>query len=203
MEEQVKDLEAVFDKLSLQKFTLVGYSMGGRIALAYTVNYPGRVASLILESASPGLKTEKERVNRKDADELLAKKISGGGIQSFVDFWEQIPLFASQKLLPKEKQQAVREERLGQNVIGLANSLLGIGTGSQLSYWNDLESIRQPVMLITGEIDTKFVFIAREMSTFLPFVRHQTIKRAGHAIHVEKPTSFATMIEEHIKELKI
>ena len=125
------------------------------------------------------------------------------GLPSFVDFWEQIPLFASQKLLSKEKQQAVREERLGQSEIGLSNSLLGIGTGSQPSYWDRLETIKRPVLLITGKIDTKFVFIAREMEKFLPFVRHQTIEGAGHAIHVEKPTSFATMIEEHIKELKI
>ena len=42
MEQQVEDLEALFDMLSLDRFTLVGYSMGGRIALAYTVQYPER-----------------------------------------------------------------------------------------------------------------------------------------------------------------
>ena len=61
MEQQVEDLEALFDMLSLERFTLVGYSMGGRVALAYTVQYPERVSSLILESASPGLKTAEEQ----------------------------------------------------------------------------------------------------------------------------------------------
>ena len=49
MEQQVADLEALFDNLSLDRFTLVGYSMGGRIALAYTVKYPTGVSSLILK----------------------------------------------------------------------------------------------------------------------------------------------------------
>ena len=74
MEEQVEDLEALFDKLSLQSFTLVGYSMGGRIALAYTLKYPGRVTSLILESASPGLKTEKKRTNDEKQTKSLRRR---------------------------------------------------------------------------------------------------------------------------------
>ena len=80
MEQQVEDLEELFTALSLDQFILVGYSMGGRIALAYTVNYPDRVSSLILESSSPGLKTEKERIERKAADKRLAEKILKDGL---------------------------------------------------------------------------------------------------------------------------
>lgn len=202
MEEQVEDLELLFNELSLQNFTLVGYSMGGRVALAYTVKYPGRVSSLILESASPGLQTEEERNERRQTDQKLAEKIKEKGLLAFVDFWENIPLFASQKGLSVDKQLAIREERLSQSVIGLSNSLIGMGTGSQASYWDVLSSIQLPVLLLTGEIDTKFVFIAREMKKRLQSVRHQIIKDVGHAIHVENPFSFATMIEKHVTELK-
>lgn len=198
MAEQIADLEVLFTEMNLAAFTLVGYSMGGRVALAYTNKYPERVTSLILESASPGLRTEQERIERKEADALLAKRIQNEGIPAFVEFWEKIPLFASQKKMSYAKQAGVRKERLGQNAAGLANSLLGIGTGSQPSYWDELHSIQVPVLLITGEIDRKFVFIAREMNEILPFANHMTIKDAGHAIHVEKPTLFATMVEEHI-----
>lgn len=59
MAEQLADLEALFTELTIMNFTLVGYSMGGRIALAYTKEYPKRVKTLILESASPGLKLSK------------------------------------------------------------------------------------------------------------------------------------------------
>ena len=198
MAEQISDLEALFTEMDLVHFTLVGYSMGGRIALAYMNLYPERVTSLILESASPGLKTKVERDKRKQADALLANRIQREGIPAFVEFWEEIPLFATQKKMPQPKQEEVRKERLGQNAVGLANSLLGIGTGSQPSYWGELSSIQVPVLLITGKIDKKFVFIAREMDEILPLSKHMTIKDTGHAIHVEKPTLFATMVEEHI-----
>ncbi|MHA6260230.1 2-succinyl-6-hydroxy-2,4-cyclohexadiene-1-carboxylate synthase [Sporosarcina sp. CAU 1771] len=202
MEQQVEDLESVFALLSLRRFTLVGYSMGGRIGLAYTVTYPDRVSSLILESASPGLRTEVERQERQLADEKLAKRIGTEGLTSFINFWERIPLFSTQLNLPLTKRMKIRTERLKQSEVGLRNSLIGIGTGSQSSYWNELESIHVPVLLITGEIDIKFVIIAREMKENLKFAQHEIINEVGHAIHVENPTSFATMIEEHINSLK-
>ncbi|WP_438312105.1 2-succinyl-6-hydroxy-2,4-cyclohexadiene-1-carboxylate synthase [Sporosarcina sp. FA9] len=202
MEEQLEDLEAVFKQLGLAEFILVGYSMGGRIALAYTLKHSGKVLSLILESASPGLKTKQERLERRQADKKLAERLISDGIPNFVNFWEEIPLFESQKSLTTEKRNAIREERLGQSTIGLSNSLIGIGSGSQPSYWDSLQTIKIPVLLITGEIDKKFVHIAREMEKTFPIVKHTTIKAAGHAIHVEKPTLFATMIVEHITELK-
>ena len=201
MEEQIADLEALFNELNIRKFTLLGYSMGGRIALSYTINFPERVTSLILESSTPGLKTEVERIERMNKDKLLAQKISREGIRSFVEFWENIPLFHSQKKLSAERQQEIRDERLSQNEVGLANSLLGIGTGSQPSNWDRLKEINVPVLLITGEIDKKFVNIAQEMKKVLRYSNHCVVKDAGHAIHVEKPTLFATMIEEHVQEI--
>ena len=105
MAEQIDDLEALFAEMNLIKFTLIGYSMGGRIALAYTNKYPERVTSLLLESASPGLKTEHERIERKAADALLAKRILAEGISAFVDFWSEIPLFASQKKMSLQSKR--------------------------------------------------------------------------------------------------
>ncbi|MCZ2260707.1 2-succinyl-6-hydroxy-2,4-cyclohexadiene-1-carboxylate synthase [Sporosarcina sp. G11-34] len=201
MAEQITDLEALFDKLQLTSFTLVGYSMGGRIALAYTYRYPTRVTSLILESSSPGIKDESERLERQIADNKLSDRIRREGIPLFVEFWENIALFNSQKRLSAEVQSAVREERLSQNVTGLANSLIGIGTGTQPSYWDKLQTINIPILLITGEIDTKFVNIAQEMMKYLPLAKHRTIKDTGHAIHVEKPTLFATMVKEHVTQV--
>jgi len=198
MEEQIADLDALFVKLNLTNFNLVGYSMGGRIALAYLINHPEKVTSLILESASPGLKTELERINREVADKILSKRIVDEGIPAFVEFWEELALFETQKKLLPEIQDAIRRERLNQSVTGLANSLLAIGTGSQPSYWNQLQYIERPVFLLTGEKDKKFVNIAREMEKCIPEVVHTTISNAGHAIHVEKSSLFATMVRKHL-----
>ncbi|MED3662562.1 2-succinyl-6-hydroxy-2,4-cyclohexadiene-1-carboxylate synthase [Ureibacillus terrenus] len=195
MTEQVKDLEEIFDRLRLQDFTLLGYSMGGRTALSYAVHYPNRIKRLILESASPGLRTEEERAARRRSDESLANEIEEKGIHWFVDKWENITLFASQKTLPAEIRQAIREERLSQSETGLANSLRGMGTGAQDSNWPKLNQLSIPVVLITGELDQKFVQITKQMAEQLPNAKHITVPDAGHSIHVENPEQFATIVK--------
>lgn len=195
MERQLSDLASLFEQLDLWEITLIGYSMGGRTALAFACEYPGRIERLVLESASPGLPTEDERNARRDKDASLAKSIMDSGIEAFVDSWQEIPLFQSQKSLPESVQQEVRKERLAQSPTGLANSLLGMGTGSQASYWERLEALEMPVYLITGELDRKFEAVAKKMMRRLPHATHRSI-RAGHAIHVEKPAEFATMVKE-------
>lgn len=203
MDEQVKDLASLFSTLNLKKISLVGYSMGGRIALSFANRHPELVQTLILESASPGLRTDQERQARRKADFELASKIKEQGIHLFVSFWENIPLFETQKQMSQERQQKVRTERLEQRELGLVNSLIGIGTGSQPSLWEELQTLHVPVLFITGEIDKKFVNIAQEMKALVPSAIHKTIKSAGHAIHVEKPTLFATIVEEHLKKQNI
>ncbi|MBD7907754.1 2-succinyl-6-hydroxy-2,4-cyclohexadiene-1-carboxylate synthase [Sporosarcina gallistercoris] len=200
MERQTADLEQLFSQLELTQFTLVGYSMGGRTALGYAVSYPNRIQRLVLESASPGLKTDSERANRKERDAQLANRLLCEPFEDFVDFWENLSLFDSQKSLSAGQKEAVRKERLNQDPQGLANSLIGIGTGSQPSYWRLLTEQMYPVILITGSLDSKFETIALEMKNLLPAVRHFSVKDAGHAIHVEKPQEFATIIDEIVKQ---
>ncbi|MDI2586061.1 2-succinyl-6-hydroxy-2,4-cyclohexadiene-1-carboxylate synthase [Psychrobacillus sp. NEAU-3TGS] len=198
VDEQIEDLHAIFQQLEWTHFTLVGYSMGGRLALAYTAKYP--VDRLILESSSPGLADDGERQNRKLSDELLAERITKEGVISFVDFWGNIPLFQTQKKLSPEKQAIIRKERLAQSAVGLSNSLKGFSTGVQPSYWGMLSDITIPVLLVTGELDVKFCAIARRMQQELPNSHLEVIEDTGHAIHVEKPKIFATIIKKVILE---
>lgn len=201
MEEQVENLHGLFQELGLVKPVIIGYSMGGRVALSYAAAYPDDISGLILESSSPGLRTEEERKERRRSDGLLAERIEKEGIEKFVDFWQDIPLFDSQKNLNEDTRRAVREERLNQCASGLANSLRGMGTGSQPSCWDELIRLDFPVLLLTGSEDQKFENIAREMIRFLPNAVHESVAEAGHAIHVEKPRQFATMVESYLKTL--
>ncbi|MBT2571776.1 2-succinyl-6-hydroxy-2,4-cyclohexadiene-1-carboxylate synthase [Planococcus sp. ISL-110] len=196
MERQLEDLDALFEQLHLERLTLVGYSMGGRTALAYACSFPERIKRLVLESSSPGLRSAAERQERRSRDAGLAERIVAGGLKNFVDRWENIPLFDSQKSLPEPVKRAIREERLAQNPIGLANSLRGVGTGAQESYWNLLVDLDMPVLLVTGKLDGKFQAVANEMAALIPNAVHKTID-AGHAIHVEKPVEFATIVREY------
>ncbi|MER1987585.1 MAG: 2-succinyl-6-hydroxy-2,4-cyclohexadiene-1-carboxylate synthase [Solibacillus sp.] len=200
MAAQTELLEALFEQLGLKSFSLLGYSMGGRVALSYAVRYPERIEKLLLESASPGLVADEERAARKRADDTLAEKIFENGIVSFVEKWENIPLFASQKALPASVQHEMRQERLMQRETGLAGSLRGMGTGVMPSMWHELPLLQFPVVLLTGSLDEKFENLAKKMLKSLQNGRHVSIIGAGHAIHVENPTKFATIVKEMISE---
>ncbi|MFC7364433.1 MULTISPECIES: 2-succinyl-6-hydroxy-2,4-cyclohexadiene-1-carboxylate synthase [Bhargavaea] len=199
MDEQVADLDALFTQLGLERFSLLGYSMGGRIAIGFAAAHPEKISRLILESTSPGLRTEDERKSRRESDGKLAAFIEREGIRAFTGRWENIPLFASQKRLPEDVRDRVRSGRLSNDPTGLAGSLRGIGTGNQPSYWDCLEQFGMPVTLITGALDEKYVKIAGDMARRLPDAHHVTVPDAGHTVHVENPARFATIVKEALK----
>ncbi len=198
MEQIARDLKEILEKLSISKAHVLGYSMGGRLALTFANLYPQCVRSLILESASPGLETEDERSERRKQDQRLAECIMSGGMEAFVESWENIPLFESQKRLPLEQQLNIHNQRLTNSPLGLANSLLGMGTGSQPSWWEELENMKMPVLLITGELDLKFCKIAERMHQRLRNCEWKIINDVGHAIHVEDRDKFGKIVIEFL-----
>ncbi|PRO39927.1 2-succinyl-6-hydroxy-2,4-cyclohexadiene-1-carboxylate synthase [Bacillus sp. LLTC93] len=198
MSQQLIDLAEILDQLKLHKVNILGYSMGGRIALSFTSRYPERVNKLILESASPGLRSFKERMTRLKHDHQLAQKIRHEGLTQFVDFWENIPLFASQKSLSAGTLAQLREGRLKSNPLGLARSLEGIGTGSQPSMWQALKHIKLPVLFICGTLDEKFCHIAKCMQQELEGSQLTLAEHAGHTVHVEQPHFFGKIVSEFI-----
>ncbi len=200
-ENTAADLAALLDELGIDRTYVLGYSMGGRLALSFSFLHKERVKGLILESASPGLESESERSNRRSRDEKLAAMIESEGIEAFVDYWEKIPLFASQRRLPQTRQADIRTQRLSQRPQGLANSLRGFGTGTQLSWWNRLGQLDVPVILLAGELDEKFVSIAAKMEKRLKYAEKRVINETGHAIHVEQPQFFGKIVVDCMKVL--
>lgn len=192
------DLKEIIDKLAFSNVSIIGYSMGGRLALTFAQKYPERTKQLILESASPGLASEKDRIARRKQDKILADKIIQEGMESFVKYWTNIPLFQTQKTLDSSIQKSIEKQRLSNNPIGLANSLLGMGTGSQPSWWDALKDLHMDILLITGALDQKFCNIAEEMQNRLLNAEWVTIHGAGHTIHVESPKKFGTIVMEFL-----
>jgi 2-succinyl-6-hydroxy-2,4-cyclohexadiene-1-carboxylate synthase len=177
---------------------VLGYSMGGRLALFLALHHSDSVQSLVLESASPGLATEEERIARIASDEALAQRIERTGIEKFVDEWERLPLFASQAQTPDESRKRLRAMRLQNDSAGLALSLRGMGTGAQPSLWDRLHEWTKPALLITGALDAKFVEINKLMALRMPTAKHHTISNAGHAVHFEQPTTYSQLLETNL-----
>ena len=91
IERAAADLEAILISLDAVPAHILGYSMGGRLALYLAITRPHLLLSLILESASPGLETGTEREQRQSSDRQLAGWIEANGVNAFVDRWEQLP----------------------------------------------------------------------------------------------------------------
>ena len=177
----------------------VGYSMGGRTALHVAAASPGRVRALVLFGASPGLATPAERAARVKSDEALADRIERDGVASFVDHWESIPLFATQRALSADVRARLRAGRLTNDAKGLANSLRGMGTGAQAPLFQSLATMDVPTVFLAGEHDAKFMAIGRDMAVIAPDATFSSIPDAGHAAQLENPTTAAAETISHLQ----
>jgi 2-succinyl-6-hydroxy-2,4-cyclohexadiene-1-carboxylate synthase len=200
IESVAHDLKVILDEMGVNQVDLLGYSMGGRLALTFAILFPNMVRKLILESASPGLLTAAEREKRCMKDLELADFIKEHSIEHFVDYWEEIPLFSTMKRLPLPTRKTVRNQRLGNSPTGLANSLFGMGTGSQPSWWDKLAQLTCEVLLLTGERDEKFCGIAEKILRELKNGTWVVVENSGHAIHVEEKEKFGTIVSDFLSK---
>jgi len=196
MPEVARSIVGLLDYLGITCCSLVGYSMGGRIALFLALMYPGRFTRVILESASPGLETEKERAKRVKRDEDLARELETGDLAAFLDAWYAQPIFGSLRTHPAFG--GLLKSRLKNDPWMLAASLRLMGAGVQPSLWEELHNLRMPLLALAGERDEKFRIIAGRMAQQCPSARVAVIPGCGHAIHVERPEAFASSVEDFL-----
>ena len=193
MRQCVDDLVAVLRELGHERAYWLGYSMGGRTALQVAVHRPDAVSALVLECATPGL-TGEERAARITSAEKMADFIERDGVPAFVDYWEAVPLFATQRALPDAVQDGIRAELLANSTVGLANSLRGMGIGAQEPLHEQLSAVTMPVLLVAGALDANFAQIAREMASEMADASVELIAEAGHGAHLERPAEFGELV---------
>ncbi|MGC9220490.1 MAG: 2-succinyl-6-hydroxy-2,4-cyclohexadiene-1-carboxylate synthase [Solirubrobacteraceae bacterium] len=177
--------------VDFDRFTLVGYSQGGRIALHAALALPRRIQALVLIGASPGIAEPRERERRREADERLADRIEHLTIEQFAAEWAQTPVLRG---VPADVARAAHTDRLRSSTAGLAAALRGLGTGALPPLWDRLAELAMPVTLIAGEWDAKFQAVAEQMAARIPQARLQVVAQAGHAVHLEQPGAVAAQI---------
>jgi 2-succinyl-6-hydroxy-2,4-cyclohexadiene-1-carboxylate synthase len=199
IDEAAQDILGVLDHLAIARASVLGYSMGGRLALVLATMAPERIDRLVLESASPGLQDPAEREERMTRDSALADAIERDGVAAFVDRWERHPLFASQVRLAPSDRDMLRAVRLAHSARGLANSLRGMGQGAQPPLHGRLPILSVPALVIVGALDTAYVAIGRGMSRLIPRARLVIVPDAGHAVHLEQPDAFRQAVLEFLE----
>lgn len=190
LERQADALMTLLVALDAVPAEVVGYSMGARLALVLALRHPEVVASLVLESPSPGISDPEERATRRAADEALAQVLELDGSEAFATAWEALPLFASQADLPATERARLHAERRGHDPSGLAASLRGAGQGVMTPLDDRLGGIGQPSLVVAGELDTVGMARASIVAAAMPAARLEVIDQAGHAPHLEQPGAF-------------
>lgn len=177
----------------LPAVTLIGYSMGGRLALDFALRYPHRVQTLALISANPGIGDPAQRAARRCWDADNARRLREDGLPAFLQYWYNLPLFASLDAVPGRKP-AVIARRSGQDAKTLAQIITTISPGTQPSLWPHLSALKIPVLAVYGQLDEKYQNLTREMSRRHPHIRTVGVPQAGHAVHVEQPEALTKII---------
>jgi 2-succinyl-6-hydroxy-2,4-cyclohexadiene-1-carboxylate synthase len=194
------DLAGVLSDLaatSSERFGVVGYSMGGRLALHLALAEPRRVARLVLIGASPGLADPAERAARRRSDDELAREIESTDIEAFARRWARTPILAG---LPPELSERVHQDRLRNSTAGLARALRGLGTGALPSLWPRLGELPMPVVIVVGERDAKFQAIGAQMVERLAQAQLLIVPGAGHAVHLEAPRRVAEITAAALRD---
>ncbi len=199
MAHAVADLIALLDELAVERTAVLGYSLGGRVALHLALAAPKRLSALVVESASPGIEDAAAREARRKSDAALADDLEREGIEAFVDRWQAQPLFASQSRLAPDIQERQRRQRLANSPLGLANSLRGMSAGAQAFLLPQLAVLRLPALLVAGALDERYVAEATRLAKTLPAAALEVVADAGHAVHLERPEAFALAVGEFLK----
>lgn len=170
----------------------IGYSMGGRVLLHLALDRPDLVQAMVLVSTTAGIGDPIERAARRSSDDALAGHIEAVGVDTFLEEWLAMPLFAG-----LDGPSAGRHHRATNTATGLAASLRTMGTGRQEPLWNRLRSLSMPVRVICGAEDAKFTALGRRLVDEIgPNASLDVLDGAGHALHLEDPDRFTAALRD-------
>lgn len=173
---------------------LVGYSMGGRLALSYAATYPEDVLSLVVVGAHAGL-PEEEKGARAAADEALAE-LADRDLETFLTRWEQTPILNLRRQEPGVVHAKASRRRTNRGS-GLADALRQLGPAKMPAVRP--EDLTMPTLFVAGELDLKYVAIAQELARRAPKGQVRVLADAGHAAHEDQPAAFIELVKNHVR----
>jgi len=175
---------------------LIGYSMGGRLALRYALERP--VERLVLISTGPGIEDPTARDERRQSDGRLASTVTGAGLEEFIDTWLANPLFAGLGKRHEIWRAVDRETRLLNSAQGLASALVDFGQGTQPYLGHRLSELAVPTLIVAGAADPKYAAIAESMHVAITDSQLAIIDGVGHAVVGEAPAELGDRISRFL-----
>jgi len=195
-EAELDRLDAGLDRRGLERVLVVGYSLGARLGLGLLARYSERCAGAVLIAARAGLADPRARRVRRDQDAALAALLRAEGVETFIDRWQAMPMFASQQRLRPQQRAVHRRRRLSHTAGGLARSLEILGLGSMPNLRALLNGLDRPLRLMVGGLDRAFRAEAEALVRSMPRARLEVVSGVGHDVVLEAPLRVAAAIDE-------
>lgn len=191
-------IATLVEELGLSTIYLVGYSMGGRVALYLLVHYPHLFQKILLISTSPGIKSAREREKRLKEDLALARALEVENFHLFLKNWYAQEIFSS-----LNHQKKLREELIFKRSFNspkhLSMALQSLSIGRQQPLWQKLSETKVPLDIVVGELDPKFVAIGEQIQACCLDIKLHKIQEAGHIVHLENPNDFDLCLEHWLE----
>jgi 2-succinyl-6-hydroxy-2,4-cyclohexadiene-1-carboxylate synthase len=173
---------------------LVGYSLGARLALGLLKRHPQLFGKALLIGVHPGLQSDAERRDRLETEQRQLSLLEERGVAAFMDYWQEQPLFSSQRTLPLEQRERQAQIRRSHTLHGLSLSLRACSLSGMPNYWPELKTVSAETTLVVGAEDARFKGIAREMLEQMPKATLRVVENSGHNPVLESPQVLADLI---------
>lgn len=173
---------------------LLGYSMGGRMALHALLENPHPWQAAVIISAHPGLESDADRVVRRTSDAEWATQALAGNWQEFLTRWNSQPLLEAAAMRPPQASGSLIMRRRE-----IARSFVDWSLGAQQPLWDRLAEISIPVLWIAGAKDPKFVALAERAVSKMPHACLAIAPEAGHRVPWEAEDWFSGQVARFLK----
>jgi 2-succinyl-6-hydroxy-2,4-cyclohexadiene-1-carboxylate synthase len=154
---------------------LIGYSMGGRLAL-HALLEGGPWDAAVIISANPGSRDPNDAATRRVTDTVWATQALTLPWQEFIETWNAQPLLGGAMRDSREDGKLMQRRR------EIARSFVDWSVGNQQPLWGKLSSIQIPTLWIAGENDAKFRAIAEEAAGLSDQFALAIAPDAGHRV---------------------
>lgn len=185
-------------KQGSQRPVLLGYSLGGRLALHALAHDPDCWRGAIVVSAHPGIPggDQEGRIARMAQDAEWAAMLLAGNWSAFLDRWNRQPVLQGELDLPWGDRAGLERRQ-----VAVARSFVNWSLGRQEDHRGCFRQWELPVQWVVGERDEKFAALGREAVSLLPRAQLAVAENCGHRVPWEDPEWFAEQVNRFLESL--
>jgi len=183
-------LQATLNSYNILDYWLVGYSLGGRVAMNFACQPRAGLRGLIVEGGHPGLQDEASRQARLINDSAWAERFRREPLAQVFADWYQQPVFASLDAAQRASLVALRRRNNGAT---LAAMLEATSLARQADLRPSLQARDFPFHYLCGERDAKFRAIAQALAADIHIIHH-----AGHNAHRDNPAAVIACLAQFL-----